>query len=433
MRVLLPALSLLFFSRLAPAGNVLVVDASGTGYTDIAPAINAAADHDVVLVKGGDYSGFTIVDKSISVVADVGQLVQVHGNVAVRNLAASRDVVLGGLQIFGMSTAAGFPLHLKSDAGGVRLYGCTVQGFLHAGGAWIEDSPDVAITGTTIAGGSGIPGLQNGDANAIGAVGSYASSARVALYDSNVIGGSGTMTSCFGSAGGDAVRLFDSYLFAGTLYTHAGYGGSAANTCFANCDGCTCDGGNGGDGLVLLDPGARPPSRCDALMSEFHGATGGIGGDIHHCCCCGIFASCHGANGYTGPDLDVGSGIYSPLPGMQPHFSASQNPAREQSNETLTFMGAPGDEVYLLLNDAATFVPSTVFKGVRLVARAGQPYVAILGATDASGVLQVDFTIPELGQGVQGRVVHLQSLHRNAAGEFALGNSMQLVMLDRAF
>ena len=91
-RTLVPWPGLLLGCLLAVANpvfaGVLVVDAAGGGaFTQIQPAVDAALPGDLVLVRAGDYEGFTIAGKSVNVVGDgtTAQHVQVKGVVLVRD------------------------------------------------------------------------------------------------------------------------------------------------------------------------------------------------------------------------------------------------------------------------------------------------------------------------------------------------------------
>jgi hypothetical protein len=149
--------------------------------------------------------------------------------------------------------------------------------------------------------------------------------------------------------------------------------------------------------------------------------------------CCGLVSYCDGDRANPGVNISVGTGdAYEQISGTLPLFTVLQNPVREQSTVTLRFAGQPGDQVYLLASSETSFAPS-LFKGVQLIPRDAQTYVAILGNVDASGVLELTRLVPELGPGVQGDVLQMQSIHRNLAGEFTLGNPVSLVILDRAF
>ncbi|MCC6408008.1 MAG: nitrous oxide reductase family maturation protein NosD, partial [Planctomycetes bacterium] len=47
------------------AADILIVDGSGTVYSDLPAAVSAAPDGAALLVGPGSYSGFTISDKSL--------------------------------------------------------------------------------------------------------------------------------------------------------------------------------------------------------------------------------------------------------------------------------------------------------------------------------------------------------------------------------
>jgi pectin methylesterase-like acyl-CoA thioesterase len=81
----------------ASAQSVFVVaPVAGPGVfsTDIQPAVDAAANGDLVLVKAGTYSGFTIDAKGVSVIADAGAAAVANGLVFVSNVSASQRVLL---------------------------------------------------------------------------------------------------------------------------------------------------------------------------------------------------------------------------------------------------------------------------------------------------------------------------------------------------
>src|SRR5262245_16335265 len=105
-------LSLLLASSAAAQSVFVVAPAPGPGVyaTDIQPAIDAAANGDVVLVKPGAYSTFTITGKGVSVIADTGANVVVNGLVFVSNVGASQFALIQGLTTFGDTASPAFIL-----------------------------------------------------------------------------------------------------------------------------------------------------------------------------------------------------------------------------------------------------------------------------------------------------------------------------------
>src|SRR5262245_37780596 len=144
-------------------GGVIVVDASGAGnFTDLAPAIATAVDGDVVLVKSGTYSGFTILNEALDVVADAGASVRIDGRITVRQIAAARTVTLSGLEVHG--APGGGALELVLNSGPIRVQGCTLIGgngvacdVLAPGGSAVgfQSCADVVIERSTLIGGDG--------------------------------------------------------------------------------------------------------------------------------------------------------------------------------------------------------------------------------------------------------------------------------------
>src|SRR6188474_1656426 len=79
-------------------GQVHVVDANGGGdFADIQPAVDAAGEGDVILVRGGHYSSFSVSGKDLVIVAETGATPAVDGALRARNLIASQTLVISGL------------------------------------------------------------------------------------------------------------------------------------------------------------------------------------------------------------------------------------------------------------------------------------------------------------------------------------------------
>ena len=131
----------------ADQGRTWIVDASngaGADFTDIEPAVDAAADGDVVLVRAGTYSSFGIQAKGLRVVA-ASATPMVQGSiglrpvVAIRDLAAQQSVWIRGLQIL-EATENGYPgVAITDCAGTVHLENVSIS---HASRSALHASVD---------------------------------------------------------------------------------------------------------------------------------------------------------------------------------------------------------------------------------------------------------------------------------------------------
>src|SRR6185436_13760735 len=98
-RLLAPAILALVGLTQAPAfANVLKVATTGAPFTQIQSAVNAASDGDVILISPGSYGAVTIDGKSLTLVKQGTANVTIMGTTTVKNLTASKRVILSGLK-----------------------------------------------------------------------------------------------------------------------------------------------------------------------------------------------------------------------------------------------------------------------------------------------------------------------------------------------
>ncbi|MHC4944605.1 MAG: hypothetical protein ACYTG7_16425 [Planctomycetota bacterium] len=87
---------LLFIPALTAGKTWIVDDDGGTGvdFMDIQPAIDAAADGDLILVRDGNYNAFTL-QKVLSLAADTGHAPSITGTVTVTDIGWGMAVISG--------------------------------------------------------------------------------------------------------------------------------------------------------------------------------------------------------------------------------------------------------------------------------------------------------------------------------------------------
>ena len=143
------------------AAQTFVVDVgggAGASFTDLPTAIAAVPDGSLLLVRPGAYANFTIVDKTLTIVADPGVTVGgIVTAVAVRNLQSFRTVRLAGFAC--ISALGPGELRLENDVGQVVLDRVTGAGLSGAGvGLRITSCADVRVAHSTF-GPLGAPAL----------------------------------------------------------------------------------------------------------------------------------------------------------------------------------------------------------------------------------------------------------------------------------
>lgn len=437
------ALAIAFSSaRRAPAQHVWVVDPAGP-YTQIQPAVDAAATGDTVLVHTGNYGGFTINHKGVAVVAAIGASVHVSDRVRVDNLASDQSVLLAGLYI--QPTGAqptGVPAFgAQNDAGALRVELCTISGTaqpctgtLAQIGVDLESDADAAFANCTL---NGARGADGGGYSWFGTPGGFALSTRlsqVAMWDCILRGGdggNGVATSCgvcdagSGARGGSGCRVTNGYLFVANSQLYGGDGGNGGDSggCCYLCGGCPGSGASGGDGILVIQ--AAPPfPAVEAVADLLLPGNGGHPGHNYTYCCNG------GGTGAQGLPISAPAGSVSETQAPV-RILLAPRVVHETTSVSLDFHGVPGDQVSTYLAAGPEFVRNATFHGVNLTQTPPSARVLIFGTIPASGVLHAQFAFPDYG--VDSKVLYMQSVFSTAGARHYLSGPTTMVVLDSAF
>jgi hypothetical protein len=432
----LPVLSLSATAGAALAGNVLIVDAGGAGnFTDIQPAVVAAVDGDAILVKSGIYQGFSLGDKTLSIVADTGASAVVQGSVAVDNLSATRSVFIARLIVRAASSPV-FSAH--DDLGGLRLEGCTITALdqpaptCAAGFRALEivNDADVALHLCTVQGGRG--GSSAG-CYQVGAGGEalFAHASNLAVNETVLQGGAGGNGVFMGDAwnqssnGGDGASgciTEDGFLFASGAIVRGGSGGAGGDGgggCLGTAHGCGGAGGN----AVLVNSAIPPTPTVCLFGTALSRGSGGPSGAPNPC----FGGPCPGPDGVQ---ISAPAGAVSVIPGQSRSLTAAPV-ARENTVIPLTFQGAPGDHVWIYFARRPVFSYNAAFHGVNLTPVPPLARLISLGTIPPSGTLSTHIVLPDYG--VDSKTHFMQALFRDTANDRFLGSPLTIVELDSAF
>jgi len=403
-----------FLSLALPAtADVHVVDLAGGGdFLDLQPAIDAAVDGDLLLVKAGSLYSTALIDgKGLTIVAEDGVFVFADW-FEVRNLPLRSTVMLAGMRT---TPSVGQPvaLRLVDNEGAVRLV--DMELYAPTGvddlGAYVDDCSDVVFTRCKISGSPGDYGMHADGED--GHRGMEILFSRVALYDTELRGGWGGDGGCalFGSydggEGGPACYLAgDSFLFAMGGLIQGGRGGDGES-----CNGNPAHGGDGGDGLQVAT--GSEAHLADVLLA---GGTGGLPDN----------------GGQTGDDGVPLIGSANILAEYQRTLSM---PAvvREGIAIPVDLSGQTGDVIYLAQSRVPGFLWLPGVCGVWALHFAAPVWHTPAATLPAGGALSTTWPGFGLKAGKEGRLVHLQILAHDSTGEQVLGSPHPVAVIDSSF
>ncbi len=419
-------------SPLALAGTWIVDAAGGAGsqFTDIQPALNAALDGDIVLVKPGSYSNF-VLRESILVIGQgpgviVGQAsifsltkvegvtqgkragladLVIQGHLTVQDCA--REVVLDEIELpKGMLTV--------KNCGDVRLRGCSVVGpdgsngsdpfspFLEGGMALRVDAARVEVAECTLRGGNG------GDCSPCQADGGFGGDGGSAIAAINAAEVHVARSNLTGGTGGDASPAA---LFVGA---YGGVGGNALNVGFYSAPNAAnlalvsgspeqeLAGGMGGKGMGLGGGGQQSPGKSVRVWGMAQARTSGIALP-------------------NGVQVDLG-GFHEIAVPNDPTLRIVAAP-KAGENATFRVHAVPGSSVTVLLGRDDQIVPQPGLAEDLLIV----PVRFIdLGVVDGSGVISVNQPLPaSLGSGF---VLHAQATVVMPLGDQRYTNSLPMLL-----
>lgn len=398
----------------AASADVIVVDAvggAGADFTALQPAIDAAADGDILLVRDGLYEPFSIAGKGLVITADAGATIRLDpGSLTVSGVPAGSAVSLTGLEsdafmFAGQLVHSSVTLGLTSNVGPVSLRDCEFSANVATGAAFIIDDgtrvvmSDCSLFGLTLLNGTPEAALLVEDAEL------YASRCSITGLvgaPGNVLGG---LPGGPGSAGlivRDSVVVLDEC-------DVTGGGGGQANVLF----GCA-DGGDGGTGLVVEGAASDGLLRDTPVTAGAGSAFAGTG-------------TC--TDGSDGLAIEWLAGALSVQTGSSRGL-AVPSPAREFELFTVTLTGADDEVVYALLSLAAD--PLFDAGSNLLIYGAAPLKVRFVGSLPAAAAVQL--AMPPVPTVVQGVTVRMQAVFVDpVTTQVRASGAQDVVVLDSAF
>lgn len=382
-------------------GQLWIVDqAAGPGhdFTELQPAIDAAAGGDTILVRAGAYGNGAIDGKALVVAVEPGAVVNVE-SFAVRNLQAVQEVVIRGIRTNKLTLEDNVgPLWLESIWGGNVVYFPDVCTEFFSGiglgswdKLWIRSCADVVIARSSFWGGY---------SSTVGYDGIHAIDSNLTLFETDAAGGMP------GGAGGGS--QFD------------GGDGLDISNCTLVASGCLFLGGCGGNGSIFEaggDGGAGLRSvggmSPQLLECQLYGGVPGCGGDPPY------FEFC----GTPGP---ASTAPYTLIAGFARDYEIA-SPGVGGQTTTLAYTGKSGDLVFTLvaLSQDSLFLPELAGTLVLPI----PPILISHGPASGSGTLGVSVALPPLPPGIEAFPVYAQGAAISGVGAAVLCAPSQLTIL----
>ncbi|QDU65704.1 hypothetical protein [Engelhardtia mirabilis] len=382
----------------ASAQQVLLVDADGgpgADFTDLQPALDAAAEGQVVLILPGSYSQFVVDGKSLSIFA-AAPGVAVEGRCRVRNVGPGQRVVLDGLKFHSIEGTA---LQVDDCPGSVWFEGLVVESIGNpfvapSVGVQVSDADNLVMVDCAVRSTVGEQITTNGS-NA----GLQVLYSNVYLFDCVATAG----LQNFGYDGDPGVEAGSSFVFASGCRMVGGRGSDGKVFGGAAC----ADGSDGGPGLRSINAFQGPGSEVLLLGSV------SIGGEP------GRPSSPACSPGAQGPSLEEfpGSSIQDLGLQLPPRRLELSGPISSGQSLHGTLSGSPAELGWIVasIETSAVFVPA--LHGVLATTSSG---LAIqLGPLSPAGELDFQFQVTLPG-GTPSATVFAQGLLLSAADGLVL-------------
>lgn len=436
IRILSGAFALVLVGTLGRAQqDVWVVDAAGAAgfdFTEIQPAVDAAADGDVILVKGRlnhEYAGFTLAARSLVIAGQVDDMTPalvlappVIGPILIRDLAADQSVLLSGLIARTNDPVFLSNLEIRDCEGLVfleRLQAERFDGFVGPSlppvppALEISHSTNTTVVNSTISGQTALIGIPGAATRLM--------DSRVFLEHVQLRGGDGAPVGFVPPGGFSAATEGSTGVFVegSELYVFAaGLRGGLGGHGFINPAMQCFPGGDGGIGAIVQSSASNA-----SMVKLFDASVSGGGGGFSP------GPNCSAGNDGENLELIGSASTVDFLPGVARAFSVT-SPVREDEDFLVSFEGEPGDLVFLLVGDLEAPLLNAAFDGPLHI---GLGFSArLVGTLGASGQLQKLITAQELGAGIESFVVPMQAVFYSLLTDrFTAGDPASLLILDR--
>jgi len=399
----------------APASADVYIHGQPGSYATLQAAVDAAVDGDRLLIEPGLYATTRIDGKGLHLHGLPGgpfDTIRIRGTLEVLDLPETSVFTLSDVVVDWNSSsvpqAEVDALRLKDCAGQVRVQRCTLNGsFYHqdflnvsrGAGLRAEGCPKVAVSDSQLRGGD-VGSLAGFGGSQAGGDGLLSVDSLVAMYDCEVLGGTGSDETHPGGKGGAGARVTGWGMFASGTSIQGGWGGGG------DYIGCTKS-GDGGTGLI-------------ATSAQVQWIDTTVEGGPH-----GIFSTC--GPGQDGQDMQLIGVTLVEYPFASRSLSGPRSTDDKQSL-TLTVEGEVGDQVWILRGRAPTFQPTGGPLGIVLVPKLWVLPAAPMGVVPASGTLDVtlwtaDYTGPEAGF-----MLYTQALVVGQGGEVRLSGPLHVLV-----